>query len=59
MYDKYFVYKALVILRNTILYHTLYYMYDKTHFDRAIVRLHTIYRNIVLYLYVEYTKTLN
>ena len=38
----------LVILRSTISYNTLCYTYDKTHFDRAIVQLSTLYHNTFL-----------
>ena len=34
-------------------------MYGKTHFNRAIVRLHTIYYYIISYVYLKYIKALN
>ena len=34
-------------------------MYDQSHFERAIVWLHTIHMNIILYAYPQYIKALN
>ena len=49
--------KCYVLVRYYI-GNALYYMCDTNRFDRAIVRLHTIYNNIISYVSVEYIKAL-